>query len=101
MRKPTGDEKFVRRYESFERDAVEAFLLNLDRSGQELRNGIEHLIREREKLRDEEIASLEAASAKVMKELAGFNQRKLLEELTCFRDVLALQRRLLERNGKQ
>lgn len=98
---PAEDDEFIRKYEAFERDAVEAFLTNLERTGQELRDGIEYLIRERERLRDAEIAALETASAKLMKQLAGFNQRKLLEELACFRDVLALQRRLLEKDDER
>ena len=96
-----SDEEFARRRETWERDAVEAFLENLERNWQELREGIEYLIRERERLRDTEIAALETASASLMKELAGLNQCKLLEELACFRDLLALQKRLLQKNEER
>ena len=96
-----SDEGFTRRYETWEREAVEAFLARFERSSQELRDGIEYLIRERERLRDEAIAELEAASAKLITQLAGLDQQKLLEEIACFRDILALQKRLLENNEKQ
>lgn len=99
-RKAMSDEEFERRREAWEREAVEAFLAKFERNSEELRDGIEYLIRQRERLRDEAIAELEAASARLMKELAVLNQRKLLEELACFRDVLALQRRLLDEIDK-
>jgi len=100
-RKALSDEGFSRRYETWEREAVEAFLAKFEQSSQELHDGIEHLIRERERLRDEAIAELEAASIELIQGLAGLNQSKLLEELACFRDILALQKRLLENNDKQ
>lgn len=99
MRKRTNEE-FSRCYEAFEREAIEAFLASLEHTGQELHEGIEYLIQERERLRDAQMSALEVASARLMKELAGVNQRKLLEELACFKDLLALQRRLLKENDE-
>jgi hypothetical protein len=101
MKDGMTDEEFSRKYESFEADAVDAYLANVSRSRRELREGIEFLIRERERLRDSELSALEAASARLLNQLAGLNQRKLLEELACFKDLLALQRRLLEKDEKR
>lgn len=95
-----SDEEWSRRCEAFERQAVEEFLTRFERTGGQLREGIEHLVREREKLRDEQLASLEREAGRLVLALQNMSQRKLLRELEAFRDVMSLHRRLLEKNGE-
>ena len=40
-------------------------------------------------------------SKKLIEQLEEVNRDKLLEELKCFKDILALQKRLVERTAKQ
>lgn len=94
------DEGFSRRYEAFEREGIEAFLVRFSATSGELRQAIEYLIRERERLRDEELALLEREAGRLAQALQGVDQAKLLKELECFRDVVALHRRMLEKHDK-
>lgn len=67
----------------------------------ELQEMIEFLIAHRERLRDEEIDRLEQESQHLIEGLGDINRRKLLAEIQCFKEILALQRRLIEDNAGQ
>ena len=88
--------EFWRQLELYERDGLDAFLRA---SGEDVRDAIAYLILHRELLRDDELARLEAESRKLLGRLRENDQRKLIEELTCFKEILALQKRLLEEHG--
>ena len=66
---------------------------------EELREVISFLIQQREALRDEELRELEQEARKTIAKLHDIDRKKLLEEITCFKDVLSLHKRLVERNG--
>lgn len=51
-------------------------------------------------LRDAELDRLEAESRKLLDKLNETALRKMLEEIKSFKDVVALQRRLLEENAR-
>lgn len=74
--------------------------LRYSRSEQELRATIKYLIRNREQLRDRELKCLEVESDELLKRLHETNRQKILTELGCFKDVLALHRRLIEAKEK-
>ena len=80
------DKEFYRKYDAYDREA--------------LRETIEYLIEQRQKLRDEEIERLEAKASNLLKKLQYLRTEQIVEEISCFRHVLALQRRLQE-NDKQ
>jgi|GEM_PF-6645051 len=64
----------------------------------ELHETIEFLIQHRQLLRDEEIERLHAEARTLRSRVEELDRRALVEELECFKDVLALHRRLAE-NG--
>ncbi len=76
-------------------------LLKVTASGAELRDVISYLIRNREQLHDEEIERLERESEELIKKLNDTKRLKLLEEIKCFKDVLALHKRLFQNNERE
>ena len=94
------DEDFVRRYEAFENETAEDFLRRYSSTEVELRDTIAYLIRHRELIRDVELKLLEAEAQKLLEQLRGTNLKKLLAEIECFKDILVLHRRLIEKDGK-
>jgi len=95
------DEEFLRRYETFERKAVEDFLSRFAATKAEVCEAINYLIEQREKLRDEQLALLEQRASRLILTLQGVEQQRVLEEVACFRDVLALHRRLLAEHDRR
>ena len=57
----------------------------------ELREMIEFLIAHRKQLRDEELERLERESQHLIRSLADINRQKMLAEIRCFKEILALQ----------
>ena len=94
--KDAPEREFWRHLDVYEQEGLDAFL---KASGQDVRDAIAYLILHRELLRDDEIARLQRESAKLISGLRANDQRILVEELRCFKEILALQRRLLEENG--
>lgn len=86
------DEEFVRRYEAYEENALVKYLERCGRTGRQLQECIDHLVAERNRLKDSELAELEATSKRLLERLKAIGVEKLLVELECFKDVLALQR---------
>ena len=78
-------------------ETVDDYIKRHATSVEELRTAIEFLIRRRELLRDCEIELLEHESIHLEDALRSKRQQILLEELECFKEVLAIHKRLLER----
>lgn len=66
----------------------------------ELRDVIGSLIRRRETMRDRELQHLKGESEALIAKLAANKNHMLLAELTCFKDILALQQKLIEDHGE-
>ena len=77
-----NDDDFMKKYEAYEREA--------------LRETIVYLIEHRERFRDMYIKKLEMIASHLLKRVQGIRKQQTVEELRCFRDVLALHHRLLE-----
>ena len=96
-RKP--DETFWTRLATDKGHDVLADYLRL--TGAELREALTFLIRHREQLRDENLAALDVEAERLHQSLERNDREKLLEELQCFRDVLALHQRLVEEDESE
>ena len=94
QKKPTDHDSFT----TYEASNGTRFDLFYDLTTAELRDVMAFLIAQREELRDSELKKLEEEAAGLIGKLQEVDRRKLLEELTCFKDVLALQRRALEKD---
>ena len=92
----TKNNDFWRSYESHQKQAMEDFL-KYSRSETEIREIIGYLIQHRELIRDAQIQELEDESEKLLEKLKSVKRKKLLEEIECFKEVLALQKNLVER----
>ena len=66
-----------------------------------LREAIELLIERREAQRDEVLAELDLQAGELLDALAEDERQRLVAELTCFRDVLRLHRRLSRNDGRK
>jgi hypothetical protein len=95
------DDNFIKKYKAFDNQSIEAFLKNLSTTQAELRDIIASLIRHRETMRDSEIEKLDAEASALIRKLSENKTMVLLEELDCFRDILALQKKLLGQNDEQ
>ena len=77
--------------------ALPQFIEDLSLAEFELRDVINYLIENRELIRDGEIEKLEKRAQLVMDKIQVAKKRKeLLAELQCFRDVLALHKKIIE-----
>ncbi len=63
----------------------------------DLREAIWLLIERRERMRDQESIRLDAESGQLLDKIDTIDRDKLVEELRCFRDVLAPHRQLVEK----
>ncbi|HEV8130296.1 MAG TPA: hypothetical protein VGQ81_03530 [Acidobacteriota bacterium] len=95
-----SSDEFFKKYESYEMEAATEFLARYSRTEAELRESIDFLIRHREMMRDVELSRLEAEAHALLDKFNQVKQHKLLEEISCFKDVLSLQKQLLRKNGK-
>ena len=100
MKKETSNEEFFKKYEAYEKESVENFIKRYSSTEKELRDTIDYLIRHREMMRDVEIKKLESEAHTLLDKLKETNLKKLVEEIECFKDVLALHKRSLENNDK-
>ncbi len=69
--------------------------LKLAGSEAELREMIAYLIEHRRRLKETVLQELEERSAALLDKLAQLKREELVAELSCFKDTLALHRRLL------
>ena len=81
-------------------DALNELLHGAEGLG-ELRDVVGFLIEHRERMRDTEIERLARETAAVLERLGELRQEALLEELRSFKDILLLQRKLVEENGRE
>jgi len=86
-------------YQAYEKEALDEFL-DLCMTEDQLKETIAYLIERRQELKDEEIKKLEQESQDLIRRLKQINQKKSIEEIKSFKDILALHKRLLE-NGKR
>ena len=66
----------------------------------ELRDMMDFLVAQRERLRDAEVKRLAKESRGLLARMEDLDRRKLAAELRCFRDLLALHKRSVEENGQ-
>ena len=90
------EDEFIKKYEAHNNETTEDFISRYSRTETEFKDTIEYLIRHREMLRDVELEKLEAESDKLIHALHDLDRERLLEELRCFKDIMSLQRRLVE-----
>ena len=95
------DKDFFEEYEARQNETVDDYIARHGATEQELRDIISFFIHHREMIRDSEIEVLEAETEGLIKKLADTKRKILLEELECFKDVLALHKRLLRKDDEQ
>lgn len=71
-------------------------LLKLARSTDELRDMIEVLMTHREQLKRVTLAALEKRTNALLEEIEHLKREELITELECFKETLAIQRRLFQ-----
>ncbi len=79
-------------------ETTDEYLARFGENQADLKNAIAFLIHRRELLRDCEIEVLQHHCDKLIDQIADTKQKILLEELICFREVLALHKRLLDKH---
>ena len=77
-------------------EGMAEFLRELSSTGYELADMIEYLIQHRELIRDVELQKLEEDAQALLQNLETNKRKAVLEELRCFKDILALHRELIE-----
>lgn len=85
---------FFEKYEAFEQETVDDIIEKYASSKAERHYTISSLIDSRHKQRDAELEALEEKSQRLLKRLRAIQLQRMLEELYCFKDILALQKRL-------
>ena len=82
------------RSDTVDREAIDDLLTT---TSADLRDAIRLLIERRERMRDQELTRLNEESGQLLDKIDTIDRAKLIEELRCFRDVLALHRELDEK----
>ena len=101
MRDKTSDnDDFLKKYEARQNETLEDFIKRYSSTDVELKDIIAYLIQHREMMRDVELERLEVESEHLMEQLYDNRTEQLLEEITCFKDILALQKKLMQENDK-
>ena len=95
------DKDFFEEFEARQNETVDDYIARQAGTAQELREMISFFIHHREMIRDCEIEVLEDETQKLIEKLADTKRKILLEELQCFKDVLALHKRLLKKDDEQ
>ena len=75
-----------------------AIITRYSRTNTELKDTITYLILHRVQLRDEQICRLETESQRLKDKLNDIDRKKLLKEIECFKEILALQKQMLQQN---
>lgn len=92
----TDDDEFFKKYEAHEQETTEDFLKKYSSTEREIRETIEYLIHHRELMRDVELERLEDQSKKLIEKLKRTKKKIILEEIECFKEILSLQKQLLQ-----
>ena len=90
------EKDFLELYEINEKQTVEDLIKQRSFSESELIGTISHLISHRELMRDFELENLQIEADKFMEKLNGAKKKQLLEEIKCFKEIIALQKQLLK-----
>jgi len=77
-------------------DVSLSFLEELGSTEQELREVIEFLIHHRQLVRDQVLEKLERDARELIERLERGKKVAVVEELSCFKEVLALHRQMIE-----
>jgi hypothetical protein len=91
---------FFNKYDAYERETVDDIIKRYSSTESELQHTVASLISARYQHRDSELEALEDKTKKLLKQLQGIHIQRILEELQCFKDVLALQKRLFHKDDK-
>ena len=94
------DDEFFKKYEAHQNETIEDFIKRYSSTETELREIISYLIHHRELMRDVELERLEAEAQKLTEKLRDNDRNQLLEEISCFKDILALQKKLIQENDQ-
>jgi hypothetical protein len=89
---------FFHKYDAYEKETVDDIINRYSSTESELHHTISSLMESRYKQRDGELEVLDIKIKKLLKQLQGIHIQRMLEELQCFKDVLALQKRLFNKN---
>ena len=87
-----------RGFEFREKRGIDEFL-KLARSEAELRELVADLIKYRERLKESALDELEQEAERLLSRLMETERRILVEEIECFKDILRLQKRLIENDN--
>ena len=96
--KDPADNDFLKKYRAHEQETPEDFIKRYSSTETELRETIAYLINHRQLLRDAELEVLQAEAESLVKRLKDTKLKMLVEEIECFKEILALHKRLLEKN---
>lgn len=98
--KEMTDEEFIEKYEANENQTTEELIRQHSSTKKELEEIISYLIQHREMMRDVELERLQAETEALLDKLKKIEAEKMMEEIKCFKEILALQKRLMEENDK-
>ncbi len=91
----------VRKHEAGKSLDLSGTIQGLCASEAELREIISFLIQNREHQRDRELARLQAEADELVTRLCQNQSERLLECISCFKDIVRLHRQLVEQNDEQ
>jgi len=97
----TSLKDFIEKYEAFENQTIDELVQTHRASKPELKDLIDGLILNRELLKDCEIECLQHQADKLLEKLKQNELAQLKETIECFKDVLALHKRLVENERSQ
>lgn len=90
------DVRFAELYEHYDSLTTDELVDRYSATPQELSETITHLIAHRQAVRDMELEELAAREHELLRELRAVEVKRLLAELHCFKEIIALQKRLLD-----
>ena len=94
------DKEFFEQYRAHQNESIDDYIARHSATTTELRDTISFLIHHREMIRDVELEVLEGETSKLLDRLTELKRQILVEELTCFKDVLAFHKQLIRDNDQ-
>jgi hypothetical protein len=101
MGEAPDDKDFVRKYKAYEESGARHDVEEHASTEAELREIIAHLVERRQEIKQAEIDSLESKATRLARQLKETERQKLLAEISCFKDILELQKRLREEDDER
>lgn len=83
-----------------DRETIDDLVSRCGASEPELREIIAYLIRHRELIRDAELFRLEKEAERIIEALRDNEREQTIETVQCFKEILALQQRLIRENDQ-